>query len=77
MRQIRIGDVAIDAVIERKGPWRRPQDFLPAHDEATFHQHFALDGAGGFRRGARHDVITCQTFVMRTPRHTILVDTRT
>jgi len=44
MKQIRIGDVAIDAVIERKGPWRRPQDFLPAHDEATFHQHFALDG---------------------------------
>jgi len=24
--QIRIGDITIDAVIEREGPWRRPQD---------------------------------------------------
>jgi hypothetical protein len=30
MRQIRIGDITIDAVIEREGPWRRPQDFFPA-----------------------------------------------
>jgi len=29
MKQIRIGDVTIDAVIERDGPWRRPQGFLP------------------------------------------------
>jgi hypothetical protein len=24
MKQIRIGDITIDAVIEREGPWRRP-----------------------------------------------------
>ncbi|MHC2605291.1 hypothetical protein ACVL92_006105 [Bradyrhizobium liaoningense] len=29
MKQIRIGDITIDAVIEREGPWRRPQDFFP------------------------------------------------
>jgi hypothetical protein len=39
MRQIRIGDITIDAVIEREGPWRRPQDFFPAYDEATFKRH--------------------------------------
>ena len=39
MRQIRIGDVTIDAVIEREGPWRRPQDFFPAYDEAVFRHH--------------------------------------
>lgn len=25
MQQLRIGDITIDAVIERAGPWRRPQ----------------------------------------------------
>jgi len=36
MKQLRIGDITIDAVIEREGPWRRPQDFFPAYDEAVF-----------------------------------------
>ncbi len=39
MKQLRIGDITIDAVIERDGPWRRPQDFFPAYDEATFKRH--------------------------------------
>src|SRR5258707_15894670 len=30
MKQIRIGDITIDAVIEREGPWRRPPAFSPA-----------------------------------------------
>ena len=29
MKQLKIGDITIDAVIEREGPWRRPQDFFP------------------------------------------------
>ena len=39
MRQIRIGDITIDAVIERDGPWRRPEDVFPDYDEATFQSH--------------------------------------
>ena len=39
MKQIRIGDVTIDAVIEREGPWRRPQDFFPTYDDAVFKHH--------------------------------------
>src|SRR3546814_4711059 len=39
MRQMKIGAVTIDAVIERDGPWRRPEDFFPAHDRATFERH--------------------------------------
>ena len=30
MKQLRIGDITIDAVIEREGPLRLPQDFFPA-----------------------------------------------
>jgi hypothetical protein len=39
MRQLRIGGITIDAVIEREGPWRRPQDFFPAYEEAAFKRH--------------------------------------
>jgi hypothetical protein len=39
MKQVRVGDITIDAVIEREGPWRRPQDFFPAYDEATFKRY--------------------------------------
>ena len=59
MRQVRIGDITIDAVIEREGPWRRPQDFYPAYDEATFKRHLPMmepevfDAAGHFV-GVRH-----------------------
>ena len=41
MKQLRIGDITIDAVIEREGPWRRPQDFFPAYDDAVFKHHLA------------------------------------
>src|ERR1700754_1293602 len=46
MKQIRIGDVTIDAVVEREGPWRRPQDFFPAYDEATFKRHLQVTITG-------------------------------
>ena len=40
MKQIRIGDITIDAVIEREGPWRRPKDFFPAYDDAVLQASF-------------------------------------
>ena len=42
MRQIRIGDVTIDPVIEREGPWRRPQDFFPMYDAAVCAHHLPV-----------------------------------
>ena len=64
MKQLRIGDITIDAVIEREGPWRRPQDFFPAYDDAVFKHHLpgmepeVYDSALGMM------VITYQTFVV-------------
>jgi hypothetical protein len=75
MKQVRIGDITIDAVIEREGPWRRPQDFFPAYDEATFKRHLPTMEPEVFDAALGMMVITYQTFVVRTPRHTILVDT--
>ena len=77
MKQLRIGDITIDAVIEREGPWRRPQDFFPAYDEAVFRHHLATMEPEVFDAAPGMMVITYQTFVVRTPHHTILVDTCT
>src|SRR3546814_14181121 len=77
MRQIRIGDVTIDAVIERDGPWRRPEDFFPAFDRATFERHLPSMEPEVFDPATGKMVMTYQTFVVRTPRHTMLVDTCT
>ena len=77
MKQLRIGDITIDAVIEREGPWRRPQDFFPAYDEAVFRHHLAGMEPEVFDAALGLMVITYQTFVVRTPRYTILVDTCT
>ena len=77
MKQLRIGDITIDAVIEREGPWRRPQDFFPAYDEATFKRHLHTMEPEVFDPALGMMLITYQTFVVRTPHYTILVDTCT
>ena len=77
MKQLRIGDITIDAVIEREGPWRRPQDFFPAYDEAVFQHHLLSMEPEVFDTALGLMVITYQTFVVRTPHHIILVDTCT
>src|SRR3954466_3851050 len=77
MKQLRIGNITIDAVIEREGPWRRPQDFFPAYDKATFKRHLRAMEPEVFDATLGMLVITYQTFLVRTPHHTILVDTCT
>ena len=77
MKQIRIGDITIDAVVEREGPWRRPQDFFPTYDEGVFNRHLPTMEPEVFDVALGKMVITYQTFVVRTPRYTILVDTCT
>ena len=66
MKQLRIGDITIDAVIEREEPWRRPQDFFPAYDEAVFRHHLAGMEPEVFDTALGMMVITYQTFVVRT-----------
>ncbi len=38
MRTLEIGDVTITSIIERDGPWRRPEEMFPAYVEGLF-QH--------------------------------------
>ena len=65
MQQITIGDITIDAVIEREGPWRRPQDFFPLYDETTFARHLPVMEPEVFDVASGRMCITYQTFVVQ------------
>ena len=77
MRQLQIGDVTITSIVERDGPWRKPETMFPAYDAAVAAEHFKTMEPEVFDHASGRMVITYQTFVVRTPKHTILVDTCT
>jgi glyoxylase-like metal-dependent hydrolase (beta-lactamase superfamily II) len=77
MQRLQIGAVTIDSIIERDGPWRTPQAMFPAWDAATEQRHLPGLPAGVIDPVSGKMIITYQTFVVRTPHHTILVDTCT
>ncbi|MBK1659236.1 MBL fold metallo-hydrolase [Paracraurococcus ruber] len=77
MQRLQIGDVSITSIVERDGPWRRPAEMFPAYDEAIGARHLAELDPVVFDAASGRMVITYQTFVVRTPKHTILVDTCT
>ena len=77
MQTVRIGDVTIDAVIEREGPWRRPHDFFPNFDKDIWDHYLPQLEPEMFDQHLGLMLITYQTFLIRTPKHTILVDTCT
>jgi hypothetical protein len=77
MKKLAIGDVTITSIIERDGPWRRPEDMFPAYDPAIGKRHLAELDPEVFDPASGRMVITYQTYVVRTGKHTILVDTCT
>jgi glyoxylase-like metal-dependent hydrolase (beta-lactamase superfamily II) len=77
MRQITIGDVSITSIVERDGPWRTPEVMFPPYDPVVGGAHLASLDPVVFDPVSGKMVITYQTFVVRTPKHTILVDTCT
>jgi glyoxylase-like metal-dependent hydrolase (beta-lactamase superfamily II) len=77
MHEIKIGDVTITSIIERDGPWRKPEDMFPAYDAELGRKYLAEIDPVTFDPTSGKMVITYQTFVIRTPRRVILVDTCT
>jgi glyoxylase-like metal-dependent hydrolase (beta-lactamase superfamily II) len=77
MRQLTIGDVTITSIIERDGPWRKPEEMFPAYDPDIGRRHLAALDPEVFDPVSGKMVITYQTYVVRTPKHTILIDTCT
>jgi glyoxylase-like metal-dependent hydrolase (beta-lactamase superfamily II) len=77
MQQIQIGDVTIASIIERDGPWRAPEAMFPAYTPEIGRPHLDALPPAVYDAATNRLVITYQTFVVRTPKHTILVDTCT
>ena len=77
MKQLSIGDVTITSIIERDGPWRKPEEMFPAYDPDIGRRHLAALDPEVFDPVSGSMVITYQTYVVRTPKHTILIDTCT
>ena len=77
MRALEIGNVTITSIVERDGPWRRPEDMFPAYDPDVGRRHLAELDPEVFDPVSGRLVITYRTYVVRTPKHTILVDTCT
>src|SRR6516165_2273504 len=73
MQTLKIGDVTITSIIERDGPWRRPEDMFPAYDAEIARRHLAELDREVFDLASGKMVITYQTYVVRTSKHTILI----
>jgi hypothetical protein len=63
MRQIRIGDVTIDSIIERDGSWRLPEKVFRAYDPELGRRHFAEMDKCAFAPRSGKIVITYQTLL--------------
>src|SRR5580698_424684 len=72
MKTLKVGEITITSLIERDGPWRRPEDMFPAYDPEIGRRRLAELDPIVFDPGSGRMVITYQTFLVRTPRHTIL-----
>src|SRR5262249_50246245 len=77
MRTLSIGDVAITSIVERDGPWRTPEVMFPDYDPEIGRKHISELDSVTFDHASGKMVIPYQTFVVRTPKHTVLVDTCT
>ncbi|HKM63882.1 MAG TPA: MBL fold metallo-hydrolase [Acidisphaera sp.] len=77
MDTLRVGDVTITSIVERDGPWRSPAAMFPAYDAERGRQYLSEMPQYVFDEASGLLVIRYQTFVVRTPRHTMLVDTCT
>src|SRR5512139_158627 len=79
MRKLTIGDVTITSIIERDGPWRAPEAMFPKAAAAPdlLAQRLKEVEPETYDAASSKMVITYQTYVVRTPHHTILVDTCT
>ena len=75
MKTLKIGDVTITSLIEREGPWRTPEYMFLAYDPEIGRRHLAELDPIVFDPVSGRVVLTFQTFLVRTPKLTVLIDT--
>ena len=77
MKTLQVGEITITSLIERDGPWRTPEVMFPAYDPEIGRRHLAELDPIVFDSASGKMVITYQTFLVRTPKHIVLIDTCT
>jgi glyoxylase-like metal-dependent hydrolase (beta-lactamase superfamily II) len=75
MKPVKIGEVSISSIIERDGPWRAPNVMFPSATPETLKTAMAQVPDFAYDRAKDLLVITYQTFVLKTPCATVLIDT--
>lgn len=77
MKPVTVGDVTITSLVERDGPWRRPEDMFPGFRREDHPDSMARLAPEAMDEATGKMAITYQSFVVRTPDAVILVDTCT
>ena len=74
MQPTRIGDFEINRIADYEGPFFDPSEFFPDFDPAVVRENAALLGPRLLEPGTGKLMFAFHSFVVRTGRHTILVD---
>jgi glyoxylase-like metal-dependent hydrolase (beta-lactamase superfamily II) len=77
MQRIKLGDVTIDAITERSGPFHVPSEMFPDYTEEAALDWLKDLGPTQYDPGVDMLCLDYRSFVVRTPRHTILIDSGT
>ncbi|HWD58025.1 MAG TPA: MBL fold metallo-hydrolase [Stellaceae bacterium] len=74
MQPTRIGAFQVDRIADYEGPFFAPHEFFPDFDPAVVAENAALLGPRLIEPGTGRLMFAFHSFVVRTGRHTILVD---
>ena len=74
MQQIVLGDVTIDAVFEDRGAFISPFDMMPAATKENVARHMKWMAPTWYDTVEDKLILQFQSFILRTPQHTILID---
>jgi glyoxylase-like metal-dependent hydrolase (beta-lactamase superfamily II) len=73
---IQVGDLTIHRIVEQDEPLFDPLEFFPSLTRDVLEENRPwLEAAGALDRATGKLVLPIQSYLVRTPRHTILVDT--
>src|SRR5580700_5359754 len=74
MQPTRIGNFEISCIADYEGPFFAPGEFFPDFDPAVVEEHAALLGPRLIEPGTGKLIFSFHSFVVKTDRHTILID---
>ena len=74
MQPTRIGNFEVSRIADYEGPFFAPGEFFPDFDPAVVEEHAALLGPRLIEPGTGKLIFSFHSFVVKTGRHTILID---